>query len=641
MGNAAPATESTRAPQVISRLTFPCAAWNGVWISGVALLVYYALFRLPFSFPPHQRLMSASYAFGFNNGVAILAMTGMLGLVALLSLIRRRAAIELPISFPKKRAREAKRSERLAFAIAAACYTGLTLAMYMYNVRSAPALMWETRHLLHRTWLMDLYGLHPYTEVAAEYGPILTYAPSWMYWLLRPLGASHELAYFACHLLLNLAGLWCGWYVLSRAVMPPRARVVAFVLVAIAGFGPWMGVNGVLIRYLFPFAALLLGHRVIALMLSRLRFIAWWGGAVASILLLLVGNILLSPEIGVAFALTWFGYAVLMSRRDLRILAVSLIAFAGAALLCWLFLPAAYYGTLLRFSEGANNLPLLPAPHLLLYILTLFILVPQLLAASVKGPQLGDVGGASICGALGILCIVMAPGALGRCDPPHVLLYGMGVSMLLMIHLANISRRAFAAYAIAYGLVFIFLINVVNLLVFYGVGPKTVISRHPLRNLAQRFRYASGTSHADAKTLSALDRYPRLGLPFASFGDAAVEKYVVTSGKLDPEYYVAIVGVYSPAALERKLRDVGRAEYLLIPNFLRDDGSPPNPCGGYLKGLRQWFLYPVSLPCRADPLDPLASVKSFIADHYMPVEQVGSWWVLRRISSSPEADLPF
>ena len=95
--------------------------------------------------------------------------------------------------------------------------------------------------------------------------------------------------------------------------------------------------------------------------------------------------------------------------------------------------------------------------------------------------------------------------------------------MLLMIRLANISRRAFAAYAIAYGLVFIFLINVVNLLVFYGVGPKTVISRHPLRNLAQRFRYASGTSHADAKTLSALDRYPRLGLPFASFGDAAVE----------------------------------------------------------------------------------------------------------------------
>ena len=51
-------------------------------------------------------------------------------------------------------------------------------------------------------------------------------------------------------------------------------------------------------------------------------------------------------------------------------------------------------------------------------------------------------------------------------------------------------------------------------------------------------------------------------------------RYVITSGKLDPEYYVAIVGVYSPAALERKLRDVGRTEFLLVPKFLRDNGTP-------------------------------------------------------------------
>jgi hypothetical protein len=238
--------------------------------------------------------------------------------------------------------------------------------MYVYDKHSAPWLTWETRHLLHRTWVMDLYKLQPYTQVAAE-SAILTYAPLYIYWLLKPVGASHEQAYFVCHLLLNLAGLGCGWYVLSRAGMPTRARVIAFILVAIAGFGPWMGVNGVLVRYLFPFAALLLGHRVITLMLSGLRSIAWSSGAVASILLLLVCNILLSPEIGVAFALAWFGYAVLMSRGDLRILALSLIALAAAAVLCWLFLPAVYYGTLLRFSPRANNLPLLPAPHLLLH----------------------------------------------------------------------------------------------------------------------------------------------------------------------------------------------------------------------------------------------------------------------------------
>ena len=31
---------------------------------------------------------------------------------------------------------------------------------------------------------------------------------------------------------------------------------MAFVVIAVAGFAPYMGLNGVLVRYLFPFAAL-------------------------------------------------------------------------------------------------------------------------------------------------------------------------------------------------------------------------------------------------------------------------------------------------------------------------------------------------------------------------------------------------
>jgi hypothetical protein len=135
--------------------------------------------------------------------------------------------------------------------------------------------------------------------------------------------------------------------------------------------------------------------------------------------------------------------------------------------------------------------------------------------------------------------------------------------------------------------------------------------------------------------VSALDRYPRIGLPFASFGPLAVEKYVVTSGKLVPEYYVSIVGVYNSTALKRKLQDIAKAEYLLVPDFLRGDGRPVDSCGGYLKSLRQWFLYPAKLSCRAEPLDPFASVKSFIADNYAPVEQIDSWWVLRKNNNSP------
>jgi hypothetical protein len=616
-----------------ARQTFGGGVWNAVFVVGVAALTYYALFQLPFWFPPRLRLWSASYAFGFNNGVAILAMAGLLTAVALLYVVQRHRACEPQIEFPLDRTIAGRRSLAVALVLAAVLYGGLTFAMYVYNGRSASWLTWETRHFLHRTWLMDVYGLRPYTDFSAEYGPMLTYPPLLMYRLLKPLGASHEQAYFACHLLLNLGGLWCLYYLLSRATMPAGPRVVAFGVLAIAGFAPYMGLNGVLLRYLCPFACLLLGHRAVVWALSRPGCALCWLGTAATILLLLVVNILLSSEAAVAFALAWFGYSILMARRAGRVLAVSLIAFIAAGLLCWLLLPAAYYGSLLQFSQGANNLPLLPAAHLLFYIVTMFLVVPPLLAAAVRQPATGGVLGGAICGALGVLCLVMAPGALGRCDPPHVLFFGMGASMLLMVRLANISRRAFAVYTIAYAGVFIVLMQVVNLIVFYGVSPRALLSRHAIGHVVERLRSATGTERPDMATLSALDRYPRLGLPFATFGDPAVETYVLSRGKLEPEYYISIVGVYTTAALERKLQDVRKAEYLLAPRGFESSLSR-DQCDEYLKNLRRWFLYPAKLPCRADPLDPGKAVNRVIADHYVPIERVGSWWVFRRVSDA-------
>ncbi|MFL6464253.1 MAG: hypothetical protein ACJ73N_07605 [Bryobacteraceae bacterium] len=357
--------------------------------------------------------------------------------------------------------------------------------------------------------------------------------------------------------------------------------------------------------------------------------------AALTMFLLMAGNILLSPEIGVAFAIAWTTYAALKGGRQRRLLMISLIALVLAGLLSWFILPREYYGTFLRFSEGANNLPLLPAPHLILYILSLFLLLPPLLAASVRQWPEEGAAGTAICGALAVLCLVMAPGALGRCDPPHVLLYGMGASMLLMIKLSAVSRRAFAAYAIAYAAVFIVFIEAVNLVVFYGISPRTILSRHPINNVIHKLALAKGTSHPDGMTLSALDRYPQIGLPFATFGDPVVEQYVIDRRRLQPEYYVSVVGVYSSAALERKLRDLAKMEYVLVPRTLvmDDKAAPPvDPCAGYRKSLRQWFLLPANLPCCARPLDASAAVSSFIGSNYTPVEKVSSFVVLRRNS---------
>jgi hypothetical protein len=120
-----------------------------------------------------------------------------------------------------------------------------------------------------------------------------------------------------------------------------------------------------------------------------------------------------------------------------------------------------------------------------------------------------------------------------------------------------------------------------------------------------------------------------LALPFATFGDPAVEKYVVMREQLQPEYYMAIVAVYNPASLQRKFSDIMQAQYLLVPGTILNSSSS-NPCHDYVTSLRTWFFYPVHLPCRNVPLEPTSAVRSFITEHYSPVEHIDSWVVLRR-----------
>jgi hypothetical protein len=109
---------------------------------------------------------------------------------------------------------------------------------------------------------------------------------------------------------------------------------------------------------------------------------------VALIVALAALNVLLSPEIAVAFVLGWIGYSTLVviaDRSRWRLIPASVAALAIVAVAAHLLLPEAYYGSLLSFSQGAHNLPILPAVHILLYLLTLVLIVPPQLAAGWRG----------------------------------------------------------------------------------------------------------------------------------------------------------------------------------------------------------------------------------------------------------------
>src|SRR5206468_8654564 len=95
-----------------------------------------------------------------------------------------------------------------------------------------------------------------------EYGPALLYPVAFLHWALRPAGVSLEASYYACHLALNLLGLLAIFFLLNRApAMPRRRKVIAFVLLGVAALTPFMGLNGVVLRFLCPYLSLFVAHR--------------------------------------------------------------------------------------------------------------------------------------------------------------------------------------------------------------------------------------------------------------------------------------------------------------------------------------------------------------------------------------------
>jgi hypothetical protein len=130
-----------------------------------------------------------------------------------------------------------------------------------------------------------------------------------------------------------------------------------------------------------------------------------------------------------------------------------------------------------------------------------------------------------------------------------------------------------------------------------------------------------------------LDKYPAIGLPLATYGiDNAAEDYLFAHRKVDPEFYVSVVGVYTEAEISRKLADTARHEYLLVWKGWDQPSQEPAD-QWYLASLQKWFLYPARLRWIRPDLDSDGEVKRFVAKHYRAVEDVGQCVVVRRIDA--------
>ena len=569
---------------------------------------WYGLFKLPFAAPIVQRLQSTSYAVGFNNHVAVGALLTLIGVMTVQALRRRVNPVErwsayapVPVSQP-------------VVILIALVYLVFTASVY-FIAASAEwyGLDWESSHFLWRLKLSTINGLRPYKDYQFEYGPLLAYTPIALYTLLAPLGVSQEIAYYCSHFLLNLAGLFSLAFILSRAVMPGRTREIAFVALSLAAYLPNMGLNGVVLRYTAPFWGLVLTHDTAScphpFRPIRLFISAFSGAALC---------IALSAEMGIAFLLVLIAYgACSVSDRAVvwTILAVLLLSLALAPAL----LPGHYYASLVHFSQGGNNLPLvITSPHLLLYLGAVIWFVPKWiagLATRTKDHRLVFV--------LGLLTVTLIPGALGRCDPYHLMFYGLGLAMLGFVHLSKAGISQFRLYTVVYLLFFFFGLELINAWVS-GITPDSLV----------RWTTAKWSGAAKAAVaFNPLLKYGELALPYGSYGySKPAQQWLWSHKKVAPEYYMGGMGIYSEAQMTERLRDIGRFPYALIHASFRMLHKQPShePCVPDWRYMRKALLYPWRLPCIQPTLDPDGEISRYLETDYRVVEKVDSYLVLKK-----------
>lgn len=610
-------------------------------------LAAYLLFVFPYSFPPKVRIVSASYAFGFGNRAGILAFASLVvALAAAYAWVPRLIGAPAVTYKPVERMHALDRDLVFLFAGTCICYVALTAIIFLAIAKSSGyyKVDFEASHYLWRLKLMAAYGVRPYRDFVCEHGPAFVYGPAWAYSALRPFGVTTEGAYYVFHGVLDLFGLIVLLQVVNSLVMPLRAKLIAFSLIAIPAFSPSMGLNGLLIRTLLPFWGLLLVHRTT----SSAHPNGSSYRAPTLVALLTVGNISISPEIGIAWIVTLTAYAMALLPTHRRLALQILASETAVAAVCALVLPAEYFHTFASVSQGGNNYPIVPALHILFYAALFLACVPSLLAARFSQASRE----ASYACALGVLILAFAPAALSRCDFPHVIQYGFPLFLVAFSMFSQQSRRRFLGYTASYVLIAIILFEWSNAR-YYGlsfaklaVGTQRILAafhlgarqeekpalRNDVSTPSPPMNRSSPGLVPKPFDLPSFDKYPALGLPYGSYGyERSLQNHLWQEKKVARERYMGALAIYTEPQLREALADLWRIRYIIVQqNFLRLQDFRSDPCTGSVEDLKWSLMYPFAPTCVGQPLDPNLEIAKFIADHFRPVEQIGDYVILER-----------
>lgn len=620
----------------------------------ILLLGACGIFLLPWFVPPRLPVQSASYVLGFNNQVAVLALGALLAAL-LLFLLRRSTrqtgefgrilASLLSVSAPDS----GSRSLTAVFVSTAALLVAALLAWY----RLLPLISYgEFGSDVSRLELMVL-GLRPYRDFQYNYGPAMLYPAYWLYHLAGG-RMSIDGAYCANLLLHWLAGLSLLFFTVRNLCSGLRGTIV-FLCVSLAVFNPTMGAGYSPLRFVVPLALPLLLRRAFETRLDKGAVAVFGLSGLA--LLLSLAALFLSPEVGVSTAAGIAIFFLALLSTPHRRFSVAALAPVLAFVLTAVLLSASYAEAIVSFGSGANNFPVFPTPHTVFLVAAAALVLPHLgVVAARERDQVG-----ALAAALAVALGLMLAGAFGRCDPTHLHFNGLGVLLLFLAAAVQSRRKGIAGLTLGVYLA-VFPLLGVHLL----FDQRDVLFRQPLA-LRQSFA-AIPADHNERRwqaiaadpvilrygkllpfreDLRQLLQFGPIGTPFYTSED--VDRFLKLSGRYVPEYYAGInIQVYTPAALERKIRDLRLMDTVLVPKSLLGDARAGHPRPAVVLSeaspafLSALLFFPERLVPRPrrPPYAPGVAIIDRIRENFTLVGHFRAWEIWRRHPSRRQVDAP-
>ncbi len=527
-----------------------------------------AIFYLPYHVPLPPTA-SYSYAFGYNNRAGIV----LLLLLVAIGAIWTKGAF-LPATLPG----ESRPVSRKTLAFALLVVLAGCLAMWLVAGRFGG--FGESSYEIDRVGL-TAQGKLPYVDFEWPFGVSFLYLPL----LLKRLFAIN--LYQAANLFWTINFL-IGTVLLFVSVnlidYPTRARRSIFLLMLGAGLPAilTMGTHYTFLRYTLPIFFILVIQKT-----ARRGGVPQQLLAAATAVAGTVIQLTISPE--TAIALAFASACVLLPHRETRtgpglavyagLLLADLVAF-GLALKLHVF------DTVRASGGGADSLPIILSPHVVLFFIALFVCGCYVYRRFTQPGIVDNTFG------LIAFSLPMLAAALGRDDPMHVIWNGEGVLLASLFYLSNQKivwpwcKASFAIILILLpGLTGIwFYQQEVAILGLNIIDEEYTPMSRSLNSLARRYIASHGNAAQQAKWNDRLTNPNRFSVPdridFASLyptwhgGFAAPFGYVPNglgtylSPEIDYGHYKSTENASTLAAIHAKIAEMDSqpSRALLLPD---------------------------------------------------------------------------